>query len=130
MIAIADFAQKVREKKLLDAFTLAVNETIELKITTWVSTCDLETQAIFAKNKPARESCLYSRINLVKGEINNEIGSEIITNRNYTEIEKLHQEQVIQARTTILKNLASLQKMFAIVGSNSAEIAESSLDNA
>ena len=118
MTAIAKFSQKVREGKLSDAFTLAVNETIELEITTWVSASPLETQGFLAANKPTRESCLYTCINLAKGEINNKIGSEIINNPNYTEIEKLHQEQVIKSRITILKNLVRLQKMFAIVSSN------------
>lgn len=121
MRAIAEFPQKVREGKLLEAFTLAVNETIELKITTWIYACDLETQAIFSKSKPEAESCLFTRINLVEGEIDNEIGSKIINNQDYAEIKKLHQEQVIKARTTILKNLVSLQKMFAIVGSKLAD---------
>lgn len=121
MTASAEFFQKIREKKLLDAFTLAVEETTELKITTWVAACDLETQAIFEPNKPLAQSCLSSRINLVKGEINNEIGREIIENQDYAEIEKLHQQQVIQARKTILTNLTSLQKMFAILGNNLAD---------
>ena len=118
MTATAEFPQKVKEGKLWDAFTLAVNETIELEITTWVSTSELETQEIFAPNKPARESRLHTCINLAKGEIHNEIGSEILNNPDYPEIKKLHQEQIIGARTTILKNLVRLQKMFAIVSSN------------
>ena len=117
MTAIGEFSQKVKEGKLLDAFALAVNETIEIEIITWVSACDLETQGFFAANQPRRESCLYTCINLAKGEINNEIGSEIINNPNYSEIEKLHQEQVIKSRITVLKNLVRLQKMFAIVSS-------------
>lgn len=118
MTAIAEFSQKVKEGKLLDAFTQAVNETIELEITTWISNSELETQALFTTNKPTRESCLHTCIHLGKGEIHNEIGSEILNNPDYLEIKKLHQEQIIEARTTILKNLGRLQKIFAIVSSN------------
>ncbi|MDJ0691270.1 MAG: hypothetical protein QNJ41_22530 [Xenococcaceae cyanobacterium MO_188.B32] len=125
MTAIEEFKQKIREGKLFDAFTLAVSEAIELKITTWVSSSNLETQAIIAGGKPFSESCLCTRINLVNGEIENEIGSEIINNQNYAELKKLHQEQVTKGRETILKNLEGLQKMFAIVGSTLAEIPKS-----
>ena len=122
MTAIEEFKQKIREGQLFDAFTLAVSEAIELKITTWVSSSNLETQAIIAKGKPFSESCLRTRINLVNGEIENEIGSEIVNNQDYAELKKLHQEQVKKGRETVLKNLESLQKMFAILGSTLAEI--------
>ncbi len=126
MTASEEFKQKIRERKLLEAFTLAASEAIELKITTWVSYSNLETQAIIAKDKPFSESCLRTRINLVNGEINNEIGSEIIKNQDYAELKKLHQEQVKQGRETILRNLESLQKMFAILNNTLAEIPKSS----
>lgn len=126
MTAIEEFKQKIRERKLLEAFTLAASEAIELKITTWVSSSNLETQAIIAKDKPFSESCLRTRINLVNGEIDNEIGSEIIKNQDYAELKKLHQEQVKKGRETILRNLESLQKMFAILNNTLAEMPKSS----
>ena len=126
MTAIEEFKQKIRERKLLDAFTLAASEAIELKITTWVSSSNLETQAIIAQDQPFSESCLCTRINLVNGEINNEIGSEIIKNQDYAELKKLHQEQVKTGRETILRNLESLQKMFAILNNTLAEMPKSS----
>lgn len=129
MTAIEDFKQKIQAGQLFDAFTLAVSEAIELKITTWVSSSNVETQAIIAKSEPFSESCLRTRINLVNGEIYNEIGSEIMHNQDYAELKKLHQEQVIEGRETILKNLESLQKMFAILGSTLAEMPESSAHN-
>ena len=125
MTAIEEFKQKIRERKLFDAFTLAVSEAIELKITTWASSSNIETQAIIARSEPFSESCLCTRINLVNGEIETEIGSEIIKNQDYAELEKLHQEQVKQGRETVLKNLEGLQKIFAILGRVLAETPKS-----
>ena len=116
MTASEDFKQKIGEGQLLEAFTLAISEAIELKITTWVSSSSLDIEALIAKDKPLSESCLRTRINLVSGEINNEIGSDIINNQDYEELKRLHQEQVTKGRETVLKNLESLRKMFAILG--------------
>ncbi len=117
MTAIEEFKQKIRTGQLFDAFALAVSEAVELKITTWVSSSNIETQSILAQDEPFSESCLRTRINLVNGEVENEIGRDIIGNKDYAELQKLHQEQVQQGRDTLLKNLESLQQMFVVINS-------------
>ena len=128
MTASEEFKQKIRAGQLFDAFALAVSEAIELKITTWVSSSNIETQSIIAKDEPFSESCLRTRINLFKGEIDNEIGSTLIGNKDYAELQKLHQEQVQQGREIILKNLESLQKMFVVLNSTLGDLPQTPLN--
>ena len=117
MTAIEEFQQKVKEGKLLDAFTLVASEATELKITTWVSSSPIEIQSLLVQDKPFPQSCLYTRINLINGEINNEIGSNLIGKQDYTQLQKLHQEQVLNGREIILKKLENWQKLLMILRS-------------
>lgn len=110
MTAMKEFRDKIEAGEIFEALTLAMSEAVELKITTWVATADLE-------NRPDRSQPgyrLHTRINLVNGEVENEIGSEFVNNPNYAQLQQLHLEQVQQGRETLIKNIESLQAMFTI----------------
>ena len=118
MTAIEEFQQKVKEGKLLDAFTLVASEATELKITTWVSSSPIEIQSFLAQDKPFCQSCLLdTRINLINGKINNKIGSDLIGKQDYAQLQKIHQEQVQNGREIILKKLENWQKLLMILRS-------------
>jgi hypothetical protein len=110
MTGMEEFREKIRAGAIFDALTLAMSEAVELKITTWVaapeSDCEGET------SQPGYR--LRTRMNLVSGEVENEIGSEFMHNPAYAQLQKLHLEQVQQGREVLIKNLESLQTMFAI----------------
>ena len=108
--AIEEFREKMRAGAIFDALTLAISEAVELKITTWVSSSDLEART--EESQPGYR--LHSRINLVNGEVENEIGSELINNPNYDQLQQLHLEQVQRGRETLIQNIKSLQAMVTI----------------
>ena len=123
MTAMEEFRNKIRAKQMLEALTLAMSEAIELNITTWVASSEIDSAE---ESQPGYR--LHTRINLVEGEVENEIGSEFLKNPAYSELQKLHLEQVRQSRTTLLKNINSLQKMFAVVSDTFPEPSQLSGD--
>jgi hypothetical protein len=112
MTAIEEFREKMKAGAIFEALTLAMSEAVELKITTWVATSDLENNPNVDESQPGYR--LHTRINLVNGEVENEIGSEFINNPNYAQLQQLHLEQVQQGRETLIRNIESLQAMFTI----------------
>ncbi|HHP7232055.1 MAG TPA: hypothetical protein ACFCUY_14500 [Xenococcaceae cyanobacterium] len=122
MTAIEQFKAKIQAGEVYEALALAMSEAIELKITTWVAsskTDNLETEA-----KPGYR--MRTRINLVDGDIENEIGREFANNPAYEELQQLHLAQVRQSREIILNNLASLQNMLAMLNSTMTKSVENS----
>jgi hypothetical protein len=121
MTAMEEFREKIRAGAIFDALTLAMSEAIELKITTWVA--DSQTDTRDETSQPGYR--LRTRMNLVSGEVENEIGSEFMNNPAYAELQKLHLEQVQQGREVLIKNLESLQAMFAIFNDTVADLPSS-----
>jgi hypothetical protein len=118
MTAMEEFREKIRAGAIFDALTLAMSEAIELKITTWVAGSD--TDIPDEASQPGYR--LRTRMNLVSGEVENEIGSEFMNNPAYADLQKLHLEQVQQGREVLIKNLESLQAMFAIFNDTLADL--------
>ncbi|MGF1540264.1 MAG: hypothetical protein ACFCU5_07400 [Pleurocapsa sp.] len=112
MTAIEEFREKMKAGAIFEALTLAMSEAVELKITTWVATSGIENNPNGDESQPGYR--LHTRINLVNGEVENEIGSEFINNPNYAQLQQLHLEQVQQGRETLIRNIESLQAMFTI----------------
>ena len=120
MTALEEFKDKIASGAIFDALTLAMSEAIELNITTWVTSKDMDE--LEDSSKPGYR--MRTRINIVDGEIENEIGREFATNPAYLELQKLHLEQVQQGREILLNNLASLQAMFTTFNDTMSEMAE------
>jgi len=120
MTALEEFRGKIASGKIFDALTVAMSEAIELNISTWVASND--TDELEDSSKPGYR--MRTRINIVDGEIENEIGREFATNPAYLELQKLHLEQVQQGREILLNNLASLQAMLATFSSTMSEMSE------
>lgn len=110
MTAMEEFKDKIQAGEFFDALTLAMSESVELQITTWITSEEIDDSS--AQSQPGNR--LRTRINLIDGEIDNEIGSEFINNPGYADLQKLHLEQVQQSRETMIRNLESLQAMFTI----------------
>jgi hypothetical protein len=53
-------------------------------------------------------------MNIVDGDIDNEVGSQFIGNGPYTELRQFHMEQVQEGRQIIQKNLENLQQLFTL----------------
>lgn len=119
MTPLEEFKAKIKAGEMFEALAIAMSESIELNITTWVASGEEQLEET---SQPGYR--MRTRINLVDGEVDNEIGREFVSNPAYAELQKLHLEQVKQGREILLNNLASLQSMFAILNDTQATMTE------
>lgn len=101
-----NFRESLKAGRLQDALLLAMGQAVELKITTWVASAADLTIA------PAGHR-LQTRIDLVQGDIENEVGDRFLTRPDYASLRQFHHEQVAAGNRTIRQNLNSLQQLFA-----------------
>ena len=113
MTSSDDFKRALKAGKLTEALTLAMGKIIELNIVTTV--VDSEDQSHpwqQVKVKPGYR--MQTHIDLVQGDITNEIGEQFLSGGTYEELRKFHQQQVVQGNVTIQENVESLQKLLSI----------------
>ncbi|CAA9281612.1 hypothetical protein AVDCRST_MAG92-3582 [uncultured Coleofasciculus sp.] len=116
-----DFKAQLKAGKIIDALTLALGEAVELEITTWVSSASDSTTSIEAE-APAPESRMRTRMNIVDGDINNEVGTQFIGNGPYTELQQFHRAQVQDGPQMIQHNLENLQQLFSVLTSTLTQL--------
>lgn len=102
-----EFATHLQQGKLADALTVALTNSIELEITTWIAAPD--------SPEPTFGDCLYTKINIIDGEIDNQIGSRCLDQGSYQKINDFHQEQVQYSSQMIQQNLETLQQLLVIM---------------
>ena len=109
------FKQSLESNNIADALKIALSEAIELEITTWVSDANSPNlpQQSEADAKPGNR--MRTRINIVDGDIETEIGSNFLGNGPYVELKDFHLTQVQDGRNIIRQNLESLQQLFSIL---------------
>ena len=120
MSATEEFKQKILAGEIFEALTLAMSEATELEVTTWVSKTPGDDQ------QPQPGDYLRTRVNLVGGEIENEIGSRFVNSEVDKELLELHLQQVKEGHQTVLNNLESLQKMFVVLTSILSDLPQTS----
>ncbi|MCC5647746.1 hypothetical protein LC607_33525 [Nostoc sp. CHAB 5824] len=96
--------------EIIDAIKTVIVEAIDLKITTWVAESSDQLQNEIESAKPGNR--IYTRINLVSGDIQNEIGSQFTDSGPYKEIREFHLTQVKDSREIIQKNIESVEKLY------------------
>jgi hypothetical protein len=111
MASSDDFKQQLKAGNFAKALAIAFSEAAELKITTWVSSDSDDINSTVAK--PGHR--LHTRINIIEGDIENEIGEQFIANNPYKELRQFHFEQVAEGNQIIQSNLKSLQKLFEVL---------------
>ena len=109
MASSKEFKQAIREGRLNDAFIIAMGNAPQLHITTWIASAQDNS------NQPRGGECLRTHVNLVEGEIVNEIGENLIGDDLYANLQQFHLQQVTQGHQTISQNLQSLQQMFRLL---------------
>lgn len=114
-----EFRKELKAGNLSKAISLAVSEAVDLKITTWVASSSEEKEAAQIKSG----HCLRTHINIIEGDIENEIGDQFIGNGPYRELQQFHLEQVVQGSQIINSNLKSLQKLFEVWLKTSQKVA-------
>jgi hypothetical protein len=121
-----DFRDKLASNNIVEALQMALSEAIELKITTWVSDSDIPNTQNTADEAPPCNR-MRSRINIVDGDIETEIGSKFLGSGPYSELKDFHMKQVDEGRTIIRQNLESLKELFGILVSMAPRPAQPTL---
>jgi hypothetical protein len=108
MISSAEFQQKLRSGQIYDALALVVQETIELEITTRMTEdpeCD----------PAANGEYLRTKINLLTGNIHNEVGQNVVANPNFPKLQQLHLDQLVASQQGVQSYLEQIQAILAIL---------------
>ncbi len=115
MAASQDFQQAMRIGNIGEAIKTALSEAIELEITTWVVSAD---DGGIEQSDPQNALPGYrmtTRINIVDGDIENEIGSQFIGQGPYRELREFHLNQVKQGQEIIRRNLEAIKELFSFL---------------
>ena len=107
------FKQAIREGKIQEAFAIAMGNTPQLHITSWIA--EPETNDLEVESQPKSTNCLRTHVNLVEGEIVNEIGRSTIDDELYFTLQQFHLDRVASSHQTVSENLQSLQQMFRLL---------------
>ncbi len=121
-----DFKAQLKAGKIIDALTLALGEAVELEITTWVSSAS-DSKTSLEAEAPPPDRRMRTRMNIVDGDIHNEVGTQFIGNGPYTELQQFHSVQVQDGPQMIQHNLENLQQLFAVLTSTLTQLQAGSL---
>lgn len=118
------FRKELKETKNFgDALISVFEDLVKLEIVTWVAASG-DTEA-----KPG--NCLKTTINLIDGDIINEIGAKFLTDPEYVSLRAFHESQVALGSDTIKKNLETLvgigEKVTALLNGKSGSATEEDL---
>ncbi|MEH1965690.1 hypothetical protein [Nostoc sp.] len=97
---------------VIDAIQTAIVEVVELEITTWVPESSTQLEELQRQQIAKPGNRMYTVINLIDGDINNEVGSEFVGSGPYTELREFHLSQIKESREIMQKNIESLQKLY------------------
>jgi hypothetical protein len=125
-MAVSDeFREYLKAGQIVEAMNLALGQAIELEITTWVS-----TEQTGSSQAPESGHCLRTRLNIVDGEVENEVGTQFIGNGPYRELREFHSAQVQGGQQIIQQNIESLQQVFTILVSTLSQLPQSRTSSA
>lgn len=95
------FQSKLKESKNFgDALVEVFSDLVELEIVTWVA------HEGDTAHKPGNR--LKTTINLIDGDIENEVGADFLQGSPYAELRSFHETQVEKGAETIANNLKTL----------------------
>ncbi len=106
-MASNEFKEALKAGKLKEALLIAMSQGMELNITTTIASSNYENQQL--------GNNIETKINLIKGEIENVIGENLMANNLYQEINKFHFQQVMEANEMIKNNLETMETLFALI---------------
>lgn len=94
-----DFKNHIRAGEIAEALALAISEATELEVITHI-----------AGSNRDQSNYLRTRINLLEGQIENELADDIVENSSYRQLYQFHLEQVNEAQSIMFHSLQALQK--------------------
>jgi hypothetical protein len=107
MISSQEFQAKLQAGQIYEALALAIQSASELDITTRM-TEELPNQ------QSAGSEYLRTKINLLTGNVENEVGKKIVTDRNnYLKLQQLHIDRVADSHRLVCSYLHQLEAILA-----------------
>jgi hypothetical protein len=97
-------------QEIFQALTIAMSETAEIEVSTYVDSWDLDHL-----EQSASTSRFYTQIDLLNQTVEHEVDLKLIDNPTYGELQRWHIEQVRQRQESLIKNLANLEQMRQIL---------------
>lgn len=123
MISSQEFHQKLQAGQIHEALALVVRDTSELEIVTQM------TETSLSSSQSASSEYLRTKINLITGEIHNEVGKDLVANDdNYCKLQQLHTDRIVASHRLVQGYLRQIETILTIVSPPQLET-RSSLDN-
>jgi hypothetical protein len=129
MAASDDFKAALKAGKIKEALQIALSEAVELDIKTWVADGDRYERAVNPHpsnpeipTQPVSGHQMRTRINIIEGTIDTEVGSHFVGNGPYTELKDFHLSQIDESRDILEQNLDNLEQLFAILAASMKKI--------
>ena len=117
MISSAEFQQTLQTGKIHQALALLVRDATELDITTRL-TADSITD-----DRAGNTGYLRTKINLLTGEIQNEVSKDILANgNNYLKLQQLHHDQIITTDRIVQGYFSQLKAILAALPPTLAQL--------
>jgi hypothetical protein len=117
MISSNEFQQKLQTGQIQEAFALIVRDLIELDVTTRM------TEGSTAISHSENSEYLSTKINLLTGEIQNEVGKDLIVNSNcYLKLHQLHIDQIAASRQIVQDYLDRIKAMVTVLSPTSSAV--------
>ncbi len=111
MISSEEFHQQLQAGQIQAALALIVRDASELDVTTRM-TEDL------ANRQSSGSEYLRTKINLLTGEIQNEVGKDVVTRNNYIKLQQLHIDQIIVSHRLVQGYLDRIKAILTVLDSS------------
>ncbi|MBO1351930.1 MAG: hypothetical protein EBE86_033250 [Hormoscilla sp. GUM202] len=108
-----EFKAALKEGRIVEALKTALGQSIELEITTTIASSDPETASQIREKGDSGE-IMRTRLNIVEGKIETEIGSEFLKGGKFAELRDFHVSQMQASGQIIERNISSLQKLLEL----------------
>jgi hypothetical protein len=117
MISSEEFQQTLQAGKIHQALALLVRDAIELNVTTRL------TEDSIANCQTNDSAYIRTKINLLTGEIQNEVGKDVVANtNNYLRLQQLHIDQIVASDRIVQSYLDQIKAILTDLSSTSLSL--------
>jgi hypothetical protein len=115
MISSAEFDRQLQAGHIAQALALLLSEINAIDITTEM-TDEIRANSSGIQNFTPKSEYLHTRINLLTGEIHNEVGKDaIVNNSSYLKLQQLHIKQIVASHRIVQGHLHQIQAMLTVM---------------
>jgi hypothetical protein len=116
-ISSEEFQQKLQAGQINEALALVLDQASTLDVTTQI-TDDIRSN--LSDSHPQTSEYLRTKINLLTGEIQNEVGRDLITNSiSYLKLQQLHIDRIVTSHRLVQSYLQQIQGVLTAIESTS-----------